>query len=114
MKDLPTQQALSPLSKGELSPTFIASERLRRKQIVNGVLLVIVVFQLIQLPGAMLMQTPMALVTVLLGLALCVVAVVFNQIGKLTVVGVMLIMVVDLGCGLMILTSAMGMGMGMG
>ncbi len=114
MKDLPTQQALSPLSKGELSPTFIASERLRRKQIVNGVLLVIVVFQLVQLPGAMLMETPMALATVLLGLALCAVAFVFNQFGKLTVVGILLILVVDLGCGLMLLTSSFGMGMGMG
>jgi hypothetical protein len=114
MKDLQTQQALSPLSKGELSPNFIASEQLRRKQIVNGVLLVIVIFQLVQLPGAMLMQTPMALATVLLGLALCAVAVVVNQFGKLTVVGILLILVVDLGCGLMLLTSAMGMGMGMG
>lgn len=114
MKDLPTQHTLSPLSKGELSPQFIASERLRRKQIVNGVLLVIVIFQLVQLPGAMLMQTPMALGTVLLGLALCAVAVVFNQFGKLTVVGLLLILVVDLGCGLMLLTSAMGMGMSMG
>jgi hypothetical protein len=114
MKDLPTQQALSPFSQGELSPAFIANERLRRKQIVNGVLLVIVIFQLVQLPGAMLMQTPMALATVLLGLALCAVAVVFNQFGKLTAVGILLILVVDLGCGLMLLTSAMGMGMGLG
>src|SRR5215831_15753926 len=110
MKDLPAQQTLSTLSKGELSPNFIASERLRRKQIVNGVLLVIVIFQLVQLPGAMLMQTPLALGTVLLGLALCAVAVVFNQFGKLTIVGLLLILVVDLGCGLMIVTSAMGMG----
>jgi hypothetical protein len=114
MKDLPTQQALRPLSKGELSPTFIASERLRRKQIVNGVLLVIVIFQLVQLPGAMLMETPMALATVLLGLALCAVAFVFNQFGKLTVVGILLILVVDLGCGLMLLTSSLGMSMGLG
>jgi hypothetical protein len=82
-------------------------------QIVNGVLLVIVVFQLVQLPGAMLMETPMALATVLLGLALCAVAFVFNQFGKLTVVGILLILVVDLGCGLMLLTSSLGMGMGM-
>jgi hypothetical protein len=114
MTDLPTQQALSPLAKGELSPTFIASERLRRKEIVNGVLLVIVVFQLVQLPGAMLMETQMALATVLLGLALCAVAFVFNQFGKLTVVGILLILVVDLGCGLMLLTSSLGLGMGMG
>ncbi len=109
-----TQQALSPLSEGELSPEFIASERLRRKQIVNGVLLVIIIFQLVQFPGALLMQTTMALVTVLLGLALCGVAVVLNQLGRLTVVGILLILVVDLGCGLMLLTSSMGTGMGMG
>ena len=81
---------------------------------MNGVLLVIVVFQLVQLPGAMLMETPMALATVLLGLALCAVAFVFIQFGKLTVVGILLILVVDLGCGLMLLTSSFGMGMGMG
>jgi hypothetical protein len=109
-----TQQALHPLSKGELSPEIIASERLRRKQIVNGVLLVIIIFQLVQLPGALLMQTTMALATVLLGLALCGVAVVLNQLGRLTVVGILLILVVDLGCGLMLLTSSMGTGMGMG
>ena len=109
-----TQQALSPLSEGELSPELIASERLRRKQIVNGVLLVIIIFQLVQFPGALLMQTTMALATVLLGLALCGVAVVLNQLGRLTVVGILLILVVDLGCGLMLLTSSMGTGMGMG
>jgi hypothetical protein len=109
-----TQQTLSPLSEGEFRPEFIARERLRRKQIVNGVLLVIIVFQLVQFPGALLMQTSMALVTVLLGLALCGAAVVLNQLGRLTIVGVLLILVVDLGCGLMLLTSAMGTGMGMG
>jgi hypothetical protein len=114
MQDLSNQQSLSPFSKAELSPAFIASERFRRKQIVNGVLLVIVIFQLVQLPGAMLMETWMALATVLLGLALCAVAVVFNQFGKLTVVGLLLILVVDLGCGLMLLTSSMGMGMDTG
>ena len=114
MKIQPMQHDLSLLPEGELRPELLASERLRRKQIVNGVLLVIVIFQLVQLPGAMLMQTTMALATVLLGLALCGVAVVFNQLGKLTVVGILLILVVDLGCGLMVLTSSMGMGMGMG
>src|SRR5690349_15457570 len=109
MKVLPVQNSLSPLSEVEVRPDFVSSERLRRKQIVNGILLVIVIFQLVQLPGAMLMQSSIALGTVLLGLALCGVAVVFNQLGRLTVVSLLLILVVDLGCGLMLLTSPMGL-----
>jgi hypothetical protein len=110
MKVLPVQNSLSPLSEVEVRPDFVSSERLRRKQIVNGILLVIVIFQLVQLPGAMLMQSTIALGTVLLGLALCGVAVVFNQLGRLTVVSLLLILVVDLGCVLMLLTSPMGLG----
>jgi hypothetical protein len=110
MKILPMQNSLSPLSEVQVSPAFISSEQLRRKQIVNGILLVIVIFQLVQLPGAMLMPGNLALGIVLLGLALCGVAVIFNQLGKITVVSLMLILVVDLGCGLMLLTSPMGLG----
>ena len=110
MKILPMQNSLSPLSEVKVSPDFISSERLRRKQIVNGILLVIVIFQIVQLPGAMLMQSNLAIGIVLLGLALCGVAVIFNQLGRLTVVSLLLILVVDLGCGLMLLTSPMGLG----
>jgi hypothetical protein len=47
--------------------------------------------------------------TVVLGLALCAVAALFNQLGKVTIVTILLIAVIDLGCGLMLLTSPMGL-----
>ncbi len=81
----------------------------RRKQIVSAVLLVIVIFQLAELPGALIMHTAMDIGTVVLGLSLCAVATLFNQFGKVTIVTVLLIAVIDLGCGLMLLTSPMGL-----
>lgn len=84
-------------------------EKTQRKQVVSAVLLVIIVFQLANLPGALMMHSFMAMGTVLLGLLLCGVAVLFNQLGKLTIVSLLLILVVDLGCGLMLLTSPMGL-----
>jgi len=84
----------------------------RRKQVVSAILLVIVLFQLVNLPGAIMMHSVMAIGTVLLGLALCGVAMIFNQFGKVALVSVLLILVVDLGCGLMLLTSPMGLDVG--
>lgn len=84
-------------------------EQGRRKQIVSAVLLVIVVFQFAELPGALIMHTAMDIGTVVLGLALCAVATLFNQFGKVTIVTILLIAVIDLGCGLMLLTSPMGL-----
>lgn len=91
------------------SITIAVRERFQRKQIVNATLLVIVLFQLIQLPGALMMHTAMDIGTVLLGLMLCGVAALFNQVGKITIVSILLIAVIDLGCGLMLLTSPMGL-----
>ena len=80
-----------------------------RKQIVSAVLLVIVVFQIAELPGALIMHATMDIGTIVLGLALCAVATLFNHFGKVTIVTVLLIAVIDLGCGLMLLTSPMGL-----
>src|SRR5215470_2165620 len=109
MKLFPTEHA--PQQDVELMRhTSIAlREQARRKQIVSAVLLVIVIFQVAQLPGALLMHTAMDIGTVVLGLALCAVAALFNQFGKITIVAVLLIAVIDLGCGLMLLTSPMGL-----
>ncbi len=85
-------------------------EQVHRKKVVNLILLVIALLQLIDLPGALLMKSPAAIWTVILGLFLCAVALLFNQIGKVTVVSILLIAVVDLGCGLMLLTTPMGLG----
>ena len=109
MKLFPTEHA--PQQEVEIMRhTSIAlREQARRKQIVSAVLLVIVIFQFAQLPGALLMHTAMDIGTVVLGLALCAVAALFNQFGKVTIVTVLLISVIDLGCGLMLLTSPMGL-----
>ena len=85
-------------------------EQVHRKQVVNAILLVIALFQLIDLPGAVLMKSSADIGTVILGLALCAIALLFNQMGKVTVVSILLIAVVDLGCGLMLLTTPMGLG----
>lgn len=87
-------------------------EQTRRQQIVSVVLVVIVLFQLVELPGAIISHSAMAVGTVFLGLALCAAAAVFNRFGKATIVSILLIAVVDLGCGLMLLTSPMGLDVG--
>jgi hypothetical protein len=89
-----------------------AREQTRRQQIVGVVLLVIVLFQLINLPGALMSRSAMDIGTVFLGLALCAAAAVFNRYGQATIVSLLLIAVVDLGCGLMLLTSPMGLDVG--
>jgi hypothetical protein len=94
------------------SITVAVREKFQRKQIVSAVLLVIVLFQLVNLPGALLMHSAMDIGTVLLGLALCAVAALFNQLGKITIVSILLIAVIDLGCGLMLLASPMGLDVG--
>jgi len=85
-------------------------EQIHRRQVVNAILLVVALFQLIDLPGAILMKSPTAIGTVVLGLFLCAIALLFNQMGKVTIVSILLIAVVDLGCGLMLLTTPMGLG----
>jgi hypothetical protein len=92
-----------------ISQNLLIRERGRRRQVVSLVLLVIIVFQLVDLPGAIMMQSAEAIGTVVLGLALCAVAMLFNRLGKVTLVSILLIIVVDLGCGLMLLMSPMGL-----
>ena len=85
-------------------------EQVHRKKVVSTILLVIALLQLIDLPGALLMKSAVSVGTVVLGLILCAIALLFNYMGKVTVVSILLIAVVDLGCGLMLLTTPMGLG----
>jgi hypothetical protein len=108
--------ALLPTKDAPRSPSGITTnlgiavrEEARRKQVVSAILLVIVFLQLVDFPGAIMMHSFMAIGTVLLGLVLCGVAMLFNQFGRVGVVSILLILVVDLGCGLMLLTSPMGL-----
>lgn len=109
MKLFPTEHPLQQEVELMKHTSVALREQARRKQIVSAVLLVIVIFQFAELPGALLMHTAMDIGTVVLGLALCAVAALFNQFGKVTIVTVLLIAVIDLGCGLMLLTSPMGL-----
>jgi hypothetical protein len=81
----------------------------RRRQLVSTILLVVAGFQLVNLPGAIIDRSPLALGTVVLGLVICGVAMVFNRGGKGIVSSILLILVIDLGCGLMLLTSPNGL-----
>lgn len=93
-------------------PDLAARENAMRRQIVSGILVVIVLFQLVNFPGAIFMHSFIAIGTILLSLALCGVAMLFNQLGKVTVVSLLLILVVDLGCTFTLLVSPKGLDVG--
>jgi hypothetical protein len=115
LADLATRKIKAYSASGPLAPeanlsqNLLIRERARRRQVVSLVLLVIIVFQLVDLPGAIMMQSTEAIGTVVLGLVLCAVAMIFNRLGQATIVSILLITVVDLGCGLMLLTMPMGL-----
>src|SRR5258708_30420303 len=72
-------------------------ESARRKQLVSTILLVVAGFQFVNLPGAIVDADPLALGTIMLGLVICGVAMLFNRGGKAIVSSILLIVVVDLG-----------------
>src|SRR5215472_1901603 len=91
------------------SAPLAARESARRKQLVSTILLVVAAFQFVNLPGALVNPNPLAFGTIVLGLVICGVAMLFNRGGKAIISSILLIVVVDLGCGLMLLTSPMGL-----
>lgn len=92
------------------NPLYMATEKKSwHKQIVNVALLVIVTFQLVNLPGAILNNNIPVILITLLGLALCALAYLFHRSGKIPVVSVLLIVVVNLGCCLTVLTAPGGL-----
>src|SRR6266516_3805960 len=97
MAVLPIKNRGESLVELEANAARLTREVDRRKQVVSVVLLVISIFQIINLPGAILMHSTMAIGTVVLGLILCGFAALFNRLGQLTVVSLLLIAVVDLG-----------------
>src|SRR5436305_11819468 len=82
-KLFPTEHALKQDVELMRHTSIALREQARRKQIVSAVLLVIVIFQFAELPGALMMHTAIDIGTVVLGLALCAVAALFNQFGKI-------------------------------
>ncbi len=109
MAVLPWWDRLNVLPELLRSAPLVARESARRRQLVSTILLVVAGFQLVNLPGAMSDHSTLALGTVVLGLVICGVAMLFNRGGKATVSSILLIVVIDLGCGLMLLTSPMGL-----
>ncbi len=82
------------------------------KQVMNVALLVIVAFQLVNLPGAVLNNNISVILITFLGLVLCGLAFLFHHLGKISVVSVLLIMAVNLGCSLTLLTTPGGLDIG--
>lgn len=90
----------------------VAREQMRRRRIVSTILVAIVLFQLVDLSGAVLTHSLSSIGIVILGLALSGLAMLLNRFGKLTIVSILLIVVVDLGCGLTLLTMPKGLDVG--
>jgi len=85
------------------------AENSQYKQVLSTILAVILVFQMINLIEALLSQSNMDLVTAAIGLGICGLAILFNSLNMFMVASILLISVVDLGCGLMLLTTPMGL-----
>ncbi len=115
LADLATRKIKAYSTSGPLAPetnlsqNLLIRERARRRQVAGLVLLVITAFQLVDLPGAIMLHSMAAIGAVALGLVLCAVAMLFNRFGKVAIVSVLLVIVVDLGCGLMLLMSPLGL-----
>ncbi len=109
MAVLPWWDRLNVLAELPGGIPLAVRESARRRRLVSTILLVVAGFQLVNLPGAIKDQSPVALGTVVLGLVICGVAMLFNRGGKAIVSSILLIVVIDLGCGLMLLTSPMGL-----
>lgn len=87
-------------------------ERTRRRQLVSAVLLVVACFQLVDLPGAVIQKSLVALLIVVVGLAVCGGALLFNRGGRAMVSSILLLIVIDLGFALMLLLSPHGLVVG--
>jgi hypothetical protein len=94
-------------------PFYVAiGKKSWHRQVVNVALLIIVTFQLVNLPGAILNKNVPVMLITLVGLALCGLAFLFHRSDKIPVVGVLLIVVVNLGCSLTVLTAPGGLDIG--
>jgi large-conductance mechanosensitive channel len=101
-------QSASPLRTTK-HPRIVMGEKIQYKQVLSTILAVILVFQMINLIEALLSHSNMDLVTAAIGLGICGLAILFNSLNMFMVASVLLISVVDLGCGLMLLTTPMGL-----
>ena len=89
-----------------------ARERIRRGQLASLILLVVILLQLSNLLDTVLNGNYRTLPIVALSLAICALAVPVNRQGSAAVAGILVITVIDLGCGLLLLTTPNGLDVG--
>jgi hypothetical protein len=94
-------------------PSVVMAEKRQYKQVVSIVLAVILGYQMVNLLEGILSHSTADTVTAALGLGICGLAILFNSLNLLTIASILLIVVVDLGCGLMLLTTPMGLDVAM-
>lgn len=109
MAVLPIKKSMGIYSGALKNLSFMVREEKQRKQVVGIILLVIALLQLIDLPGAIMTHSVIAIGSVVLGLMLCGIAMIFQRLGKPMIVGMLLILAIDLGCGLTLLMSSTGL-----
>ncbi len=85
-------------------------ERVRRGQLASLILLVVILLQIVSLAIVLVSHDYRSLPLVALSLVVCGLAIILNRIGMATIAGVLVIAVIDLGCGLLLLTTPNGLG----
>lgn len=83
-----------------------------QKRIVDCILLLTVLFQLINLPTAVLAKSTLAFPLVFTTLALCGLAIILNHFGRKMLVCGLLMIIINLSCSLMLLTIPGGLDVG--
>lgn len=99
-----------PFERGEAEEQQADSYKgIRHGQILTTIIIVIFLYQFVNLPGAILSKSPLDIGAIMLGILLCMIAMLLNRLGWVMLVSILIIAVVDLGCGLMLLASPMGL-----
>jgi hypothetical protein len=109
MAVLPFGEQTPSLSSIARRSGVVMGEKRQHKFVVSVVLWVILLFQFVNLLEGVLSHSNVDIFTTLLGVGICCLALLFNSLNLLTIASILLIIVVDLGCGLMLLTTPMGL-----
>jgi hypothetical protein len=94
------------------SESSITREQSRRARLASTILLVVILLQLANLLVAHFSGTYRSLPILALSLAVCALAVRLNRWGMAGVAGILVIAVIDLGCGLLLLATPNGLDVG--
>jgi hypothetical protein len=85
-------------------------ERVRRGGLASLILLVVILLQIASLAIVLVSHDYRSLPIVALSLVVCGLAIILNRIGMATIASALVIAVIDLGCGLLLLTTPNGLG----